>query len=89
MASAERSSKKKGALHNRIRYDLKRAAYIVWYEDAAATTHRISKGLEVPRADVMGKALCPEDYAKAKAAVMKKAQDMWNRVDASGRERFP
>ena len=89
VASAGRCSKKKDALHNKIRYDLKRSAYIVWYEDAAATVHRISKGLQVPRADVMGKVMSPDQYAKTKAAIMKKAQDMWNRLDASERERFP
>ena len=83
------SAKKKGVQHNRIRYDIKRSAYIVWYEDAAAKNHRISKGLEVPRADIMGNALSPDQYAKAKVATMKKARDIWNRLDASDRQRFP
>lgn len=87
--SGDASSKKKDAQHNRIRYDLRRSAYIVWYQDAVGSSHRISKGLGVPREDVMGKAFTADQYAKAKAAIMKKAEVMWNQLDASGRSRYP
>ena len=82
--------KKKGTpeLKNRIRYDIRRSAYIVWYEGADSTMHRVSKGLEVPHADVLGKPLDKQTYANVKKAMMKKAQEIWNKFDQSDTQRF-
>ena len=79
---------KKKELKNRIRYDMNRSAYIVLYTGADATMHRVSKGLEVPHADVLGKPLDKQTYANVKKAMMKKAQEIWNKFDQSDTQRF-
>ena len=82
--------KKKGTpeLTNRIRYDMRRSAYIVWYTGADSAIHRVSKGLEVPHADVLGKPLDKQTYASVKKATMKKAKEIWNKLDQSDTQRF-
>ena len=84
------TSKKKGTseLTNRIRYNMNRSAYIVVYSAADSTIHRISKGLEVPKTDVMGKPLDKQTYASAKKAKLKKAKETWNQFDQSYAPRF-
>ena len=83
-------SKKKGTseLTNRIRYDMKRSAYIVVYSGADSTIKRCSKGLEVPHADITGKPMDQTTYASAKLAVMEKAKKIWNKLDQSDTQRF-
>ena len=67
---------------------MNRSAYIVLYTGADATMHRVSKGLEVPHADVLGKPLDKQTYANVKKAKLKKAKEIWNEFDQSDAQRF-
>ena len=60
----------------------------MWYEGADSTMHRVSKGLEVPHADVLGKVLDAQKYARVKEAMEKKAKETWNKFDQSDTPRF-
>ena len=75
-------------LKNRIRYDMRRSVYVVRYASADSTIHRVSKGLDVPHADVLGKPLDKQAYASVKKAMEKKAKEIWNKFDQSDTQRF-
>ena len=83
-------AKKKGTseLKNRIRYDMRRSVYVVRYASADSTIHRVSKGLEVPHADVLGMPLDKQAYASVKKAMEKTAKEIWNKFDQSDTQRF-
>ena len=73
---------------NRIRYDFKRSAFQITYGSADGTTHRISKGFEVPRLDFAHNVLPKDEYAKVKAAVLQRARASWDELDKSERPRY-
>ena len=73
---------------NRIRFDFKKSAFVVWYEDENAKPHHCSKGFTVPRLDVLGNLMSSELYGAAKAGVLKKAREAWNDLDQSDLPRF-
>ena len=73
---------------NRIRFEFRRGAYAIHYQDEAGNFHRFSKSFEVARTNLLGQALKPKEYAAAKAHVLKKARVAWNERDKSDAQRF-
>ena len=72
---------------NKIRFDFTRDAFKLLYFDGD-TQKRTTKGFEVPRVDALGLVLGRDDYAKMKAAVLRKARMAWNKLDQSDAPRF-
>ena len=73
---------------NRIRFDFRRGAFAIHYQDVAGHCHRVSKSFEVARTNLLGQVLGAKEYAAAKAHVLVKARDAWNTLDHSDAQRF-
>ena len=69
---------------NKIRFNFQRSAFIVHYTAADGRMKQVSKGLEVPRGDALGRFYSPKDYAAVKASVLNKARKTWDKLDETG-----
>ena len=61
----------------------------VYYTDDKGAKHNTNKGLSVPKTNVEGKPLAHQVFEKHLQEYRHKARQLWNKLDKSGKGRFP
>ena len=73
---------------SRVRFDIGKSCYVVFYEDRQCKKRRTCKNLTCDRYDENGKAYLPEDFQNRKEETHNRARLRWNELDKSDLPRF-
>ena len=90
-----KSAQRKEAMSNRddedagrLRWMSGESAYQIMWQDEDGRLHRRTRGLQVPRADAVGKPLAPAVFKEKRVQMLSKARALWNELDKTAAERY-